>query len=690
MNEEPVTLNDGQTGADPATPAPSPKQTRQLAATTPPTQPLLGSLPITPPQSPRLGSDSKASLDTAASRRSTRSHQEYLDSLQPPSELEFERLAKVQEEREQEHKRRNRHLLHESLSIAQQSADAEHEFAEANQHHGLHKLLAHARRSSEGRAMAAAQADEETGNVQSKAAALIQRNYRGYRVRREMKGLGIDANTRWTHVLRDAQWKSLNTPRSRGDSLLSAGNTAVEADVNADAARPRSSQAAARQNWKKAAIIARRAGGDEDSDHSDDDSESSDVENNPNMTAEQRNALRQRRASLKAKRRKHAKMMGLQYFLEMVDLKHRYGSNLRQYHEEWKRADTHENYFYWLDYGAGKNIELASCPRERLDRERVRYLSREERQNYLVKVDSEGRLCWAKNGLRIDTTEEWKDSINGIVPVDDDTPAYAPQVESHSQNQKGAPRPQYHPPEHVDEDAISEAEPDADASESELEAARAAKYANPSLDDAKGFKKVKHVSAATIFNKLLRKSVKKNTWIFVADTSFRLYVGIKSSGAFQHSSFLQGSRISAAGLIKIKDGRLSSLSPLSGHYRPPASNFRAFVHSLKDEGVDMSHVSISKSYAVLVGLEAYVKTRRKGKEALQKITHGKEKILDPAAANKREEAAKDTSKSAELERRHLEKESEAREENRAGVKFMQKLGLRSRASSVQQASGITG
>lgn len=47
------------------------------------------------------------------------------------------------------------------------------------------------------------------------------------------------------------------------------------------------------------------------------------------------------------------------------------------------------------------------------------------------------------------------------------------------------------------------------------------------------------------------------------------------------------------------------MSPLSGHYRPPANNFRKFVKSLKEANVDMSRVSISKSYAILVGLEAY-------------------------------------------------------------------------------------
>lgn len=48
----------------------------------------------------------------------------------------------------------------------------------------------------------------------------------------------------------------------------------------------------------------------------------------------------------------------------------------------------------------------------------------------------------------------------------------------------------------------------------------------------------------------------------VADTSFRIYIGIKEPGAFQHSSFLRGGRISAAGMLKIKNGQLRSLAPL--------------------------------------------------------------------------------------------------------------------------------
>lgn len=46
---------------------------------------------------------------------------------------------------------------------------------------------------------------------------------------------------------------------------------------------------------------------------------------------------------------------------------------------------------------------------------------------------------------------------------------------------------------------------------------------------------------------------------FVADTENNLDIGIKQPGAFRHSSFLRGSRISAAGLITVKDGRLRIL-----------------------------------------------------------------------------------------------------------------------------------
>jgi hypothetical protein len=140
-----------------------------------------------------------------------------------------------------------------------------------------------------------------------------------------------------------------------------------------------------------------------------------------------------------------------------------------------------------------------------------------------------------------------------------------------------------------------------------------------------------------------------------------LYIGIKQSGAFQHSSFLHGARISAAGLVKIKDGQLRRLSPLSGHYRPPTKNFRAFVHSLQDNGVDMSRVSISRSYAVLVGLEAYVKTRKKLKHGVEHVKEAETKVVHPEEHKRKVEEQKDKSKSAEKERQILAHKAEKEE-----------------------------
>ncbi|WYZ44170.1 hypothetical protein EsH8_VII_000606 [Colletotrichum jinshuiense] len=634
--------------------------------------------PTTTATTAAAASDDTCSLAHSHTSTTYSSRREYMDSLVPPSQDEFDKIAEVQRTREEELKRnkskrrslQTQHLHdhfhnHNNSRHSQDDGDEREEAGTAAEEHSHSQPQPQMQaqpqtqpQTEEGRGGGEGGGEETRSNSEAinRAATLIQRNYRGYRVRREMQGLGLDASTRWVSAIDELQFRELNRPRAKS-SVSAAGmqlsgdqHSLLSRDDEGGMGRP----STARGNWRKAATIARRAGHDDVESDSDSSSSGSGSEASPEKRAERR----RRREEAVARRKKDSKMMGLQYFLEMVDLKHRYGSNLRVYHEEWKKSDTKENFFYWLDYGGGRNVEMEACPRDRLEREQVRYLSREERQYYLVQVDDDGRLCWAKNGARIDTTEAFRDSIQGIVPADDPTPAW-------SQNSAPPPAPGPGPDDGRSESSV----------ESALEADRAAKYATPDLDGATGVKKVSHISAATVFNKLLRKSVKKNTWIFVADTSFRLYVGIKASGAFQHSSFLQGSRISSAGLIKIKDGRLSSLSPLSGHYRPPASNFRAFVRNLKEAGVDTSHVSISKSYAVLVGLEAYVKTRQKGKRTLEKMTHKKEKIMAPEEFRRREEEERDKSESAAKERKVLAREAEEREDNSAAVKLMRKLNL---------------
>lgn len=463
------------------------------------------SSPRIPPIPPdRRKHASTVSVDTKTSVRTARSRQEYMDSLEVPTREMVERINDVQEQKEEESMRRR---------MAVDDVDLN---------------------------------DPE----KVRAAGLIQRNYRGHRERRMLNGMSLDPSSRWVEAIKEAQYRNLLQPRPRNS--IDGNENTVESPTGSVPSRGswghQRHGSAAKQNWKKVGLIARRAGGDEDPDS---DEESTSEENLPD---DEREARRKRRMEQRLERQRAAKIMDLQYFLEMVDLKHRYGSNLRTYHQEWKKADTNENFFYWLDHGEGRLIDCQGCSRERLEKERVRYLSREERLNYLVKINKDGRLCWAKNGMLIDTTVKYKDSIHGIVPTEDSTPAYAPAPVEDGGYSDG----------HSSSDASSTSDSD---SESQDRAAN--KYITPEFDNARGLKKIRHVSAATIFNKMLRGSVTKNTWIFVADTSFRLYVGIKQSGAFQHSSFLHGARISAAGSIKIKNGRLTKLSPLSGHYRPP-------------------------------------------------------------------------------------------------------------------------
>lgn len=118
--------------------------------------------------------------------------------------------------------------------------------------------------------------------------------------------------------------------------------------------------------------------------------------------------------------------------------------------------------------------------------------------NYLSTVDKEGKLCWKRSGQRIDTSTKWKDSLQGIVPVDDEAPGQPGVVEA--------------------QPAIktSTSSEDTGTSDSDDAEERGDRYVNKDLKATKGPRKIIHVSPATILNQLLRTSVRKNTWIFVS------------------------------------------------------------------------------------------------------------------------------------------------------------------------------
>jgi hypothetical protein len=100
-------------------------------------------------------------------------------------------------------------------------------------------------------------------------------------------------------------------------------------------------------------------------------------------------------------------------------------------------------------------------------------------------------------------------------------------------------------------------------------------------------------------------------------------------------------------------------------------NFTRFVHSLKDVGVDMSRVSISRSYAVLVGLEGYLGAKRTVKKGEQRVKD----LLNPEEARKREEQERDMSTSAQKERAFLETQAEAQRQQSLAGRMMKRLSL---------------
>jgi len=124
--------------------------------------------------------------------------------------------------------------------------------------------------------------------------------------------------------------------------------------------------------------------------------------------------------------------------------------------------------------------------------------------NYLVKIDDKGKLRWARNNELVDTSSgRWKDAGGGqgIVPED-----VAKQVENVS------PRGSF--------DSVPSVS--ADSSLSPEQENIATHY----VGDTKGKSRVtrlikRHLTVRGMMDRLLRKTVQKNTWIYVSDKNCR-------------------------------------------------------------------------------------------------------------------------------------------------------------------------
>lgn len=104
-----------------------------------------------------------------------------------------------------------------------------------------------------------------------------------------------------------------------------------------------------------------------------------------------------------------AQKLALQHWLEAIDPRHRYGHNLHFYYDCWLRCESKQPFFYWLDVGEGKEVNLEACLRPKLQQQCIKYLGPKEREVYEVIIE-EGRLIYKKSRTILDTTGGPKDS----------------------------------------------------------------------------------------------------------------------------------------------------------------------------------------------------------------------------------------------------------------------------------------
>ncbi|KAG8375687.1 hypothetical protein BUALT_Bualt10G0126300 [Buddleja alternifolia] len=102
-----------------------------------------------------------------------------------------------------------------------------------------------------------------------------------------------------------------------------------------------------------------------------------------------------------------AQTLALHHWLEAIDPRHRYGRNLHFYYDVWSDRKSYQPFFYWLDIGDGKEVNLPSCPRVDLQRQCIQYLGLKERESYEVIVE-EGKLMYKQSEILLNTDESSK------------------------------------------------------------------------------------------------------------------------------------------------------------------------------------------------------------------------------------------------------------------------------------------
>ncbi|KAK9812845.1 hypothetical protein WJX72_004631 [[Myrmecia] bisecta] len=318
----------------------------------------------------------------------------------------------------------------------------------------------------------------------NKAAATIQNKYRSFRERRQDAGFTL-AKSRWQPLL-NATELVMNNLQYEG-AVVSEGT---------------------KQQWVRATTSAARVGKGSSFANGDD-----------------------------------ALLLKKEHWLEATDSRHRYGSNLRPYHEYWLSQPTTEPFFYWLDHGQGRDLDLDTRPRARLDSQQLHYCSAAERHQLEAELDAEGLLRYRHSGELVHT-----------LSADEEREMHE-DFEAWKQADVAA--------------AVLSRTP----CDSSADASPAGGAAAPSAEELKAAKQRRNA----------------NKWIFVTSADGnRFYVAPKVKGRFQHSSFLAGGAVGAAGAIMVNRGRIVKLTPMSGHYVPDVHQYIAFLDKLAKQKVDLT------------------------------------------------------------------------------------------------------
>lgn len=105
-----------------------------------------------------------------------------------------------------------------------------------------------------------------------------------------------------------------------------------------------------------------------------------------------------------------AQQMIFRHWIEAIDPRHRYGHSLHLYYDEWSKAKSGQPFFYWLDVGDGKDLDLKDCPRSTLRRQCIKYLGPQERECYeYIIVD--GKIKHRMTDYPLETNKSFESEV---------------------------------------------------------------------------------------------------------------------------------------------------------------------------------------------------------------------------------------------------------------------------------------